>query len=692
MTKSTKVRLAGAAVALVMANSLATAGEPAVSRPIGPDELSFSVENMDRSADPRVDFYRYASGAWLDRTIRPDKLASIGVFEFMLERLKAQLVALTEKAAADAPTAPKGSPAQQVGDFYRSYMDVPRLDAAGVAPLQPEFDRIDAIASFDDLATYLGHYTRIAGDLAVIGIVPSTDQADATRTALYVISGKLGLTDRDVYREPPDGARITAYRIFLEQVLAASGFDADRARRVAATTIDLERSLADAMITPVEAVDPRNTYNPLPFAEVQARIATLDLARYLAALGASVPDTVVLTEPRYLPALASELAGRPLDEIKDYLRVKLILRFADLLGTGFDEPFRQLSQALVGVGILPPREERAQDLLKRYLGHPFSRLYVEAHFDEGERATARDMVERIRDVFRERIGTRTWLAEPTRQAALGKLEALSFRIGHPDEWIDVSGVEVRPDDLVGNVMRLVAFDMERTLARIGKPVVNDQFADVRTLPVVINAAYNSQTNGFEVPAAILQPAAFEADRDAAVYFCRIGAVIGHEMTHGFDSGGRLFDATGNMRDWWTPSDAGAFEREARKLIDQANAFEVLPGLPANGELNVRENMADVGGITFAHEALLRYLADHPAENVPVDGLTPSQRCFLSWAQMWAMKATEQTIRSQVSGDGHPPGSYRAVAALQHLDAFYEAFGIKEGDPMWLAPEKRVHAW
>jgi putative endopeptidase len=195
-----------------------------------------------------------------------------------------------------------------------------------------------------------------------------------------------------------------------------------------------------------------------------------------------------------------------------------------------------------------------------------------------------------------------------------------------------------------------------------------------------------------VPAAILNPPAFEADMDAPVYFCRLGAIIGHEMTHGFDSGGRLFDANGNLRDWWTPADTAAFEAEAQKLIDQANAFEVLPGLHANGALNVKENMADVGGINFAHEALMRYLRDHPEENVAIDGLTPSQRCFIAWAQLWTTKATEQYLRTIVATDGHPPSFYRATAALQHVDAFYEAFGIREGDPMWLAPEKRVRAW
>jgi predicted metalloendopeptidase len=242
-------------------------------------------------------------------------------------------------------------------------------------------------------------------------------------------------------------------------------------------------------------------------------------------------------------------------------------------------------------------------------------------------------------------------------------------------------------------MALSAFETGRELAKIGKPVVPDQFANTKlTLPIIINAAYNPQINGFEVPAAMLQPPTFEADLDAPVYFCRLGAIIGHEMTHGFDSGGRMFDAVGNLRDWWTPADSAAFEAEAQKLVDQTNAFEVLPGLMANGPLNVKENLADVGGINFAYQALTDYLADHPDENVEVDGLDPAQRCFIAWAQMWTMKATDQYLRYVVANDNHPPNFYRSVAALQHVDDFYEAFDIGPGDPMWLAPEKRVNAW
>jgi predicted metalloendopeptidase len=410
-------------------------------------------------------------------------------------------------------------------------------------------------------------------------------------------------------------------------------------------------------------------------------------------LGAPVPDIVVQTQPRYLPVLSGILREWPLDDIKEYLRLKLIVAFKPSLTTKFDEPTRAFNEAILGVTVLPPRGERVQALLGEYLGHPVSQLYVDNFFTESERRTATDMVRRVKAAFELRMKSRTWLTDATRTAALEKLDRLFFRMGYPDEWIDYSSVVIVPDDVVANVMNLIAFDMNREIAKIGKPVVPDHFHDPHaTLPIVVNAGYDPQINGFEVPAGILQPGIFDPSQDVAVNLCRIGAVLGHEMTHGFDTEGRLFDATGSMRDWWTPADGVAFEAEAKKLIDQADATDLIPGLKANGALNVTENMADVGGINFAYDALVAYLHDHPEEDVPVDGMTPAQRCFVSWAQMWAEKSTDQFLRALAGNNSHAPGRYRAVAPLQHVDAFYDAFGIEPGDPMYLPPEKRVHAW
>jgi putative endopeptidase len=390
--------------------------------------------------------------------------------------------------------------------------------------------------------------------------------------------------------------------------------------------------------------------------------------------------------------LSKMLADRPIEDFKDYAAFLLIYKFIGTLSTEFEEPLIGLNEALIGSSYVPPREERALELLKKSLGHPVGKAYVDAFFPEESRTTTLDIIGRFLTAFRERIETRDWLSDETRAAALEKLDAFYYRVGYPDEWIDHSGVEIGSDP-VANLININRFSNERQKAKYGGPVVTDQFNSSRsTLPIVVNASYNASINGFEVPAAMVQPPVFDPQMDAAVNFCRLGGVIAHEITHGFDSGGRQFDADGNLRDWWTPEDATAFEAEAQKLIDQANSTEVLPGLTANGPLNVKENMADVGGITMAYEALMKYLDEHPEENVEIDGLTPAQRCFVAWAQLWTSQATDVYIRNLVSGDNHPPNAYRAVAPLRHLDAFYDAFGIEEGDPMWLPPEKRVRAW
>lgn len=687
------LRLTSLALLSLSASIAASAADQVPVPDIGPDQLSFSITNMDPSVDPGTDFYRYAAGGWLDRVERPADRVSIDTFDFMGRRLTAQMQNLMAEAGEKSATAEKGSPLQQVGAFYNAYMDTPALDAKGITPIEPELARIDAIASMDDLATYLGRYITVVGEVALIGLVPSTDQADTTKMTLFLVEGSLIFNQENLYDAPPGSELDLALRGNLRQVLETAGYDAERAAAVVDMIADLERELHSATLTPVEAMNPANSYQPKSFADLQAEIPTLDLRKMLAAVDVAPPDRIVLTQPRYLAALEKMLKDRPIGDIKDYLKVRVINHFKPYLGTRFDATSKAWNRIVYGIDRLPPRAELVQSALQSNLGHPVSRLYVERHFTEDTKAKARDMVERVHQTFQNRMQTRDWLAPETKKAALKKLEKLSYKIGYPETWIDYGSVEIRADDLVGNIMRLTAFDAGRTYAKLGKPAVSEDFSDSRTtLPVIINAGYSMSKNGFEVPAAILQPAAFEADKDAATYFCRIGAVLGHEMTHGFDSRGRLYDAKGNLNDWWKPEDAAAFEKEAQKLVEQASAYEVLPGLKLNGALSVGENMADVGGINFAYEALQDYLAEHPEENVSIDGLTPAQRCFISWTQFWAMKVTDQAIRTVFMSNAHPPGFYRATAALNHVDAFYEAFDISEGDKEWLPPERRVRAW
>lgn len=675
--------LAGAALAQ-------DAPAPAVA---GPDQLVFSTTNMNPAVSPGVDFYQYAVGGWLERVKAPERHASYGFMEIMGDGVQQQMKSVMAKAARDAATAPKGSPAQQVGTLYTAYLDTDARDAAGVTPIQSYLDTIDAVEDYDDLVRLMAGFLENGGPGLFAVLAPDADFVDNRRYVTFASDGGFGLPRgfEDVYEEPDDGPRLLAYRAYLIAVQEIAGQSEAEAARIADLTIGIERRLHAAKLRPDERVDLRAMYNPEALGELQAQIPQLNLTLLMESLHLDVPEQVIVTQPRYFPALSALLGELSMQDIRDYVRVRTIMAFSPYLTTAFDAPLMGLNQALVGISVLPPQQERALELVKSELGHPLSQLYVENFFTEATRQQAIEMIGLVKATFAERIPSREWLTPETRANALAKLDKLSFNVGYPEVWIDYSQVPVTTD-LVATVAAISKFNADRLRAKLGKPVTQDLFNTPESYPITINAGYNPIRNGFEVPAAIIQAPIFDPGMDAAVNFCRLGAVIGHEMTHGFDRTGKSFDGNGNMTNWWQPADETAFDAKAQGLIDQANAYEVMPGLFGNGPLEVGENMADLGGITLAHQALQTYLAAHPEENVVIDGLTPDQRCFLAWSQLWAWQGLDAALRSAVATDNHPPNAYRAVAPLLHLDAFYDAFGIKEGDPMWLDPSRRVQAW
>jgi putative endopeptidase len=560
-------------------------------------ELAFSVENMDTSVDPRVDFYRYASGKWQDTYVRPERVPRAMAFQFAADQLNQQMAVAMSRAASEAATAPKGSPTQLVGDYYAARMDTDRINALGMAPLQPELDRVAAISSLKELSTYIGRFQSITGTLLFVGFGAGTDRVDNSKVVLYAAPGSLGMPFIDIYQAADGDPRREGYRFFIRDSLKLAGYSQERAEKVSHTVIAIETAMFKGKLTPVEASDPRNKYFPTEFAAFQASVPELDLSAVMSAIGIKNPEKIVMTEPHFLPVLSQVLRVTSLADIKDYVSWSLVRTSMSALPTSFDGPISELNLALMGTKQLPPRGENVLSSMQAVMGHPVSQVYVQYYFKEETRAKAIEMIQRIKQAFVTRLQKNTWLTPETHAAALQKLDKLSFAVGYPNNWIDYSSVDIRRDDALGNLMRLNEFANKRTMDTLGKPPKPDGFSIVgATLPVVINAAYNSTLNGFEVPAAILQPPMFEAELDAPVYYCKLGQIIGHEMTHGFDSAGRQFNADGNLRDWWTKADSAAFEKEAKKLIAQANAYEILPGLTINGMLTVTENMADVGGM------------------------------------------------------------------------------------------------
>ena len=537
-------------------------------------------------------------------------------------------------------------------------MNVDARNAAGLAPIKPYLESAAGIQDMNGLVRFMAQMAEAGGPTLFLQIGPDVDLLDNTKNVMFVGGGALGLSDKmeDVFDEPDGGPRISGYRTFLIETLKVAGTPDAEAARIADLSIAIDRKLHAAKLPPVEANDPSVAYNQTTLPALQTQIPQLDLQLLLKTLDFPVPDRLILTEPRYLPVLSGLLAERSIEDIRDYARLRVILAFAPYLGTGFDKPLVILSQALVGVGVLPPMEERALDQIKTALGQPVSKLYVDNFFSGETRQKAAEMVGLIKGAFAERMPGRAWLSDQTRAAAIEKLDKLSFKIGYPEEWIDYSQVEVT-DDLVATVAAISRFNIERQRKKFGQPAEHEYFNGPETLPMVVNAGYNPLVNGFEVPAAIIQAPMFDAALDPAVNFCRMGAVLGHEMTHGFDWTGKQFDKDGNLKNWWQPSDGDAFDALAQKLITQANSYEVLPGfMNGSGAQQVGENMADLGGITLAHAALRTYLAKHPDEDVMIDGLTQDQRCFLAWAQLWAWKGKDEI--SAVSGRPRCPSAQR----------------------------------
>jgi len=651
-----------------------------------------SASKMDTSADPRRDFQRYAAGRWSDAAVIPGETVMISSFTVLSKSVEHRLLTILEDAAAAGSAAPKGSPGQQIGDFYASGLDEKRLTELGVAPLNAEFERINAISNRQQLSEELAHLELITNQPILFGVGVSSDLRNRKRYAIYATDGEL-IMGTENYLSPQMQPVRDAYRKMITDYFVLVGSSPAEAAKIAETVITIESRVAAKKLSPVEKQDPNKSFVTMSGTKLRSLLSNIDLSAYLVALNLPASGPFTVTEVKALSERNEMLSEYPLSDTKNYLRWELLRHSSSFLSPAFIEPSMAFLRARYGKLDTPLRTKMVGDLVPTMLGHPLSRLYVEKHFSPETRDAADRLVKHIKSVFRARLERNTWLSTKTRRYALEKLDKVVISTGYPDEWIDLSPVEIRRDDYLGNVFRLNEFSARRDLARWGQPVTFDGFADPSaTLPVIINAAYNPERNNIEIPAAFLQAPFYDPQADAAANYCSLGAVIGHEITHGFDSQGRLYDAQGNVRSWWTQNDAKNFAAQTHKLVAQANAYEVLPGLHANGELAVGENLADVGAMTVGVIALQEYLRDHPAENRLIDGLTPVQRCFLAWAQTWADKAREPFLRQITPTDPHPPGVYRMLAPSQHVPAFFEAFGIQQGDPAWLDESKRVTLW
>ena len=651
--------------------------------------LGYSAANMDRQVDPRQDFYRYAAGNWLKKTEIPATDPDVGGFSLLAHNLNDQLLKII-RGAADAPADKRDRIQQQVGDFYRAAMDTQRLDALGLKPLEADLkaiDQFDGAAALGKLAAQLQFGF---GATPLINAVVGADPKQSTMNVFKLYPGIRAL-NQDEYGKPAGQPVRDLYLAYIAKMFQTQGDTPEQARANAATVLAIETELAAAELTLVQLSDPAANYHNLALADAQALIPAIDLKSFLGGLGVTPPDAVIVIDPGALRATQKVLAVRPVAEVRTLLRWHVLSARASNLGQPWYGLNQEFSLKRQGLKVAKPREQEVTEAIGKTLFHPLSQLYVRAYFPESTRRDITQMVGHIKDEFALRLRGNRWLDEPTRKAALEKLSKLDVAVGYPDKWIDFSAVDIRPDDYFGNVQRADRFLQARALGNLGKLVVIERFDDPSgTAPIAVNAGYHPQRNNVDITAAIVQPPFYVPGADAAVNYCTIGAVIGHELTHGFDNQGRQYGPAGNLRDWWTPQATAKFTQRTDVLVDQYSQFQILPGLMHNGRQTLGENTADLGGITLAQAALQRRLKQNPLPDI--DGLTSDQRCFVAWSQMWAYKARSERLRLLVSLDVHSISSVRAVAPLMHLDAFHKAFGTKPGDAMWRAPEQRVTIW
>jgi putative endopeptidase len=689
--------IVAAAVSLLSTFALAGPPSPAASvieRPTKPSgqppsgPIGYSADHIDRSVSPRQDFYRFATGNGLKRLSIPDAEADISGFSLLGANLDQRLLQITH--AASQGSAPKGSPGQQVGDYYRAAMDTGRQDALGLTPIQADLDWAAKAGGSVDLARLSARLQSTTQSSPLVNVLSMTDFKDSTRTRMVMHPGGPQL-EQEQYTDPASQKIRELYVDYITQVYRQLGDTAETAAGKARLILAMETELMAPRLKPLEMRDPARIYNLFTPEEAQALIPAVDLKALTAALGTPMPAQVLIIDVAAMKALNNLLTTRSPQEVQALLHWTVLSSNAGMLGQPWFKLSQEYQRQRDGLTQTMPLERQAVKAIAIQLYHPLAQLYVKVHFPDDTRREITRMVGHVKDEFARRLRANPWLDAPTRAAALDKLARVDIQVGYPQRWVDFSGVEIRADDHLGNNQRIAAFNLQRELAKVGRPVVVERFADpLHTSPIAVNAAYNPQVNGIDITAAIAQAPFYMPGADIAVNYCTMGAVIGHELTHGFDSNGRQYDASGNVRDWWTPKATADFKKRTDVLVAQYDQFPLLPGLKQNGALTLTENTADLGGITLAHAALQRALR---GKTLPkVDGLSTDQRCFVAWSQLWIYKAREERIRLLAATDYHAIGFVRGVGPLLHLDAFHKAFGTRPGDPMWRAPADRVRIW
>lgn len=652
-----------------------------------PIERGIDLKAMDTSVRPQDDFYNYVNGNWMKTAQIPADKTNWGSFTMLREITDENCLTILDNLLKE--TYPTGSEGQKIKDLYESYRDWNRRNADGLSPLQSRFDEIDQIKNLSDLQKYLEKDTR-RGENPICDWGVGADKKNSQVNAVYLGAFSVGMA-RDYYQKQSESntKALVKYEEYLTALfnLIKEKNAVEKAKQI----VDFERNIAKLMYTNEERRNPNILYNPQSMNELSALVKNINLPEYLKNVGVNT-DKVIVGEMRLYKAYDSFVNEQNLPLLKDYLKIQTIANNTHTLNQELDQlSFGFYSTYLKGIKEQRPMNKRALGIINGLLGEAFGKLYVEKFFPAKAKEEMIVLIDYLKKSFAQHIKEVEWMSAPTKEKALAKLAKMGVKVGYPDKWTDYSQLTIAPASQASyfeNVSNVRAWRYQNSLADVGKPVDKSRW---RMTPQNVNAYYNPQGNEIVFPAAILQAPFFSFDADPAVNFGGIGAVIGHEMTHGFDDSGAEFDADGNLKNWWTPQDKEIFKKVTGALATQFNKYEPVKGHFVNGTLTSGENIADLGGVNIAFDALQLYLKDHGKVG-KISGLTQNQRFFIAWCTVWRAVAREKYLINQLKTDPHTPQAIRAYASFLNIDAWYKAFDVKKGDKLYKSPEERVKVW
>jgi len=668
---------------------------------LGTTSLNYAQQNpginmsyMDKSVRPQDDFYNYVNGTWIKNTEIPADKTRWGSFDELRQNTDKDALSILNEAMKNANYASTSDQGKAI-NLYKTFMDTAMRDKQGIQPLVPMLKKIDAIKNVQDLQKLLMQVEAKGGGLGFFGFGIGADSKDSNKNVVTLGVGGLGLPDREYYTSDDNDSKEKRekYVAHVAKMLQYYGTNQDVAKKEAESILAFETQLAQPRFTRVELRDDRLQYNPTSIADLQKMVPLINWANYLNGIGIKEINSVVVSQPKYMEALQTIFKNGKVNDWKNYLKWNLLRGAAGQLSTEIGEAnFDFYGRALTGAIKQRPLEERALQIVNRATGEALGKLYVEKKFPAEAKAKAENMIKNIIDAYKIRINNLAWMSPETKKKAIEKLEKVTIKIGYPNQWKDYSKLTIKSPAEGGsyydNMQNLYNWSYQEDLAKLTKPVDKTEWG---MSPQTVNAYYNPSYNEIVFPAAILQPPFYDYKADEAVNYGGIGAVIGHEISHGFDDSGARYDADGNLVDWWTEDDLKQFTALSKALADQYSALEPLPGVHVDGEFTLGENIGDLGGINAAYDGLQLYLAKHGNPGL-IDGFTPEQRLFLSWATIWRGKIRDEALKNQVKTDPHSPAQYRGYVPLLNLETFQKAFDIKNGDGMYVAPEKQVKIW